>query len=235
MRFNIRKNLYLKIFSLLLALACWFVISSEEEHVKDIAVPVEYVNLPPALEISGQPIDTVAVRLRAPEPILRTITEDRLAARIDLARAILGEQHIQLTAKMFRVPGGATVARITPDLLPLKIEKRVRRDVPVVADFAGRPPRGYQMVGHEIDPAEVTIEGPASEVARVERATTGTIILGGESADLEIEVTPIPDAAPDSRVRVVSPRGPVRVRVTIKPKGGGRSSGLVPPSTRRGA
>src|SRR5262249_49243092 len=87
MRFNLRQNLYLKIFSLMLAVVCWYVVRSEEERVRDFAVPLEYVGLPSGLELSGRAVDAVAIRLRAPEPVLGSITEDRLAARISLAHA----------------------------------------------------------------------------------------------------------------------------------------------------
>ena len=215
MRFNLRQNLYLKIFSLLLAVVCWYVVRSEEERVKDFAVPLEYVSLQPELDLSGRVVDTVVVRLRAPEPVLRAITEDRLAARIDLARAPLGEQYIQMTPEMIRVPGGVQVERISPDLIKVHIDRKIRREVPVVAEFAGAPPTGYEKVRHVIDPPVVTIEGPANEVAKVSRALTGTILLDGETADYEVEATPIPDAPSWSRVHVVSPQGPVRVRMSI--------------------
>jgi len=220
MRFNLRQNLYLKIFSLLLAIVCWYVVRSEDERIKDFTVPLEYVNLPPSLELSGRIIDSVAVRLRAPEPLLKTITEDRLYARIDLARVPLGEQYIQLTPEMFEIPGGAVVSSITPDLVPVHLERRLRREVPVVAEFAGTPPPGYEKVRYVIDPPSVAIEGPASEVSRVTRAMAGTILLDGQTSDYEVAVTPIPDAPPASRVRVVSPVGPVRVVVTSEPVSG---------------
>jgi YbbR domain-containing protein len=217
MRFNLRQNLYLKIFSLLLAIVCWYVVRSEEERIKDFTVPLEYVHLPPSLELSGRVIDSVAVRLRAPEPLLKTITEDRLYARVDLAHVPLGEQYIQLTPEMFEIPGGAVVSSITPDLVPVRLERRQRREVPVVAEFAGTPPPGYQKVRYVIDPPSVAIEGPSSEVTRVTRAMAGTIVLDGQTSDYEVAVTPIPDAPTGSRVRIVSPVGPVHVVVTIAP------------------
>ncbi|PYS97053.1 MAG: hypothetical protein DMF50_02070 [Acidobacteria bacterium] len=217
MRFGLRQNLYLKLFSILLAIVCWFVVSGEEVSLKDFAVPLEYANLPRSLDLSGRVTDTVAVRLRAPEPILRAITEDRLAARIDLSRAVLGEQHIPLDASMIKVPGGAEVVSLAPDRVEVMIERRVGREVPVVAEFAGRPPKGYEIAGHSIDPPTVTIEGPASEVARVSQATTGTIVLNGETSDYVVDARPIPDAPQGSRVRVSSPGGAVRVRVEIRP------------------
>jgi YbbR domain-containing protein len=237
MRFNLRQNLYLKIFSLLLAIVCWYVVRSEEERVKDFAVPLEYVNLPADLDLSGRVVDTVMVRLRAPEPVLRAITEDRLAARIDMASAPLGEQYVTMTPEMIKAPGGAQIDHISPDLIKLRIDRKLRREVPVVAEFAGAPPPGFEKVRHVIDPPVVTIEGPANEVIKVTRALTGTILLDDETSDYEVAATPIPDAPSWSRVHVVTPQGPVRVRVMIARAGrpGGGPSGAPPGGARGGA
>ncbi|HEV8699641.1 MAG TPA: CdaR family protein [Candidatus Polarisedimenticolia bacterium] len=215
MRFNLGRNLYLKGFSLLLAIVCWYVVRSEQDLIRDFAVPLQYVNLPADLDLSGRVVDSVVVRLRAPEPVLRTITEDRLAARIDMANAPLGEQYVTMTPGMIRAPGGAQIDHISPDLIKVSIDRKVRRDVPVVAEFSGTLPSGYEKVRHVVDPPRVSIEGPANEVTKVIRALTGTILLDGETSDYEVAATPIPDAPSWSRVRVVSPRGPVRVRISI--------------------
>src|SRR5437867_5658556 len=233
MRFNLSQNLYLKIFSLMLAFVCWYVVRSEEERVRDFAVPLEYVGLSPGLELSGRVVDWVAIRLRATEPLLGTITEDRLSARIDLGRASPGEQYIPLTPEMIRAPGGALVERISPDLVKVRIDRRSRREVPVIAEFSGSPPSGYERVRYIIEPPMVTIEGPANEVEKVTRALTGTILLDGETADYEIEATPIPDAPSWSRVRVVTPQGPVRVRVTIGRAAATRGGAVPAPGAAR--
>ena len=227
MRFNLRPNLYLKIFSLILAVVCWYVVRGEEERVRDYSVPLEYTNLPGAYDLSGRVIDTVAVRLRAPEPVLRTITEDRVSARIDLSKAPLGEQYITLTPGMIGVPGGARVDQINPDLIKVRIDRRIRREVPVVAEFAGTPPPGFRKIRHVVSPSTVVIEGPANEVTQVTRALTGTILLDGETTDYTVEATPIPDAPSWSRVHVVVPPGPVRVSVSIAAADGegGRGTG----------
>lgn len=218
MRFNLlRENLPLKVFSLLLAIVAWLVVRGEVEHVKDYAVPLDYVNLPDDLELSGPVPDSVDVRLRAAEQVLKRATEDGLTALIDLSNAPPGEQRIQLTETLFDIPGGAQVVRISPSLISILIEKRVTREVPVVATFAGSPADGYRQVGQQIEPPMVTVSGPASEVAAVQRALTGTIVLEGETDNVEVEVRPVPDAPEGSRVRVVAPRKPVRVRVTIAP------------------
>jgi YbbR domain-containing protein len=215
MRLYLRQNLHLKVFSLLIAIVWWAVVRGEDARLKDFIVPLDYVNLPESLTQAGRVVDAVTVRLRASEALLRTLTDDRLSAVIDLGRLPLGEQRVPITEGMLRVPAGTEVVRISPDVVPVRIEKRVRRQVPIVADFSGRPPDGYERSGYTVDPPVATVEGPASEVAAVGRATTGTILLEGQTGDLEFEVRPIPDAPSGSRVRVVSPAAPVKVRVSI--------------------
>jgi YbbR domain-containing protein len=232
----VRENLPLKLFSLLLAIVAWFVVRGEAEHVKDFVVPLDYVNLPADLEMSGVVPDSVEVRLRGAEPVLKRATADGLTAQVDLSNTPPGEHRIQLTENLLDIPGGARAVRISPALLIVRVEKRVTREVPVVAAFAGRPADGYRRVGQQIEPEMVTVSGPASEVAAVKRALTSTIVLEGETGNLEVKVRPVPDAPEGSRVRVVSPRQPVTVRVTIEaapdeadpalpPKADGRAPG----------
>jgi len=220
MSWNLRRNLALKLFSLLLAIVCWYVVRSEEDRVRDYTVPLEYVNLNPTLELSGRTVDTVTVRVRATEPLLKTITEDRISARIDLSRAPLGEQFVPLRPETIQVPGGAEVAWVQPESVTIRIEKRMRREVPVVAEFSGVPARGFEKLRYDIDPPVVSIEGPASEVGKVKTALAGTILLDGERSDFDVSVTPVPDAPAGSRVHVVSPPGPIKVRVVIRPAAG---------------
>jgi hypothetical protein len=214
---SLRDNLPLKIFSVVIALVWWAVVRGEDARVKDFVVPLDYADLPETLEQSGRIVDMVTVRLRASDAILRNLTDDRLSASIDLAHVPLGEQRIQLTDRMLRVPAGTEVVRISPAVIPVRIEKRARRQVPIVAEFSGRPPKGYEKTGVVVDPSEATIEGPASEVAAVDRALTGTIMLEGETSDMVFEVRPIPEGPPGNRVRILAPANPVRVRVKIGP------------------
>jgi len=216
-RVSLRRNLTLKIFSVLLAIVCWYVVGHEEVRLVDFTVPVDYANLPADFELSGEVVDRVSVRLRGTEANMKTVSGSDLVAKIDLSQVLLGEQYVPLTPLMVRSPRGADVARIVPDLLPMRIEKKMRRRVPIVAEFQGVPPRGYEKVRHFIEPPEVEIEGPASEVSKVTRAFAGTIHLNGETSDYDITVTPVPDAPAGSRVRIASPHGPVRVRVLIRP------------------
>ncbi|HEV8201003.1 MAG TPA: CdaR family protein [Candidatus Polarisedimenticolia bacterium] len=242
MPFSLRRNIRLKSFSFLIALVWWAVVHGEDARIKDFVVPIDYINLAQSLEQSGRIVDTVTVRLRAPEAVLRNVTEDRLAVALDLGRAPLGEQHIPITGKMMRVPPGTEVVRVSPAVIPVRVERRARREVPIVAEFSGAPPKGFARLGYAVTPPVATIEGPASEVAAVARALTGTILLEGETADMEFEVRPIPEAPSGSRVRILVPADPVLVQVRIghadaaAPAGVGRPAappGSVPSAVKK--
>ena len=234
MRLLLQRNLRLKAFSFLIALIWWAVVHGEDARIKDFVVPIDYTNLAQTLEQSGRVIDTVTVRLRAPEAVLRNVTEDRLAVTLDLGRAPLGEQHVPVTGKMLRVPAGTEVVRVSPAVIPVRVERRARREVPIVAEFSGTPPKGYARLGYAVTPPVATIEGPASEVAAVARALTGTILLEGEVSDLEFEVRPIPEAPSGSRVRILVPADPVLVQVRIGPAPPNAPGRLSPPAAPQG-
>jgi hypothetical protein len=243
----VRSNLPLKLFAILIAIVWWAVVRGEDTRVRDVNVPVDYINLPPSMELSGRIVDTVSVRLRAPDPILRNLPEDRLSVSIDLARAPLGDQRVPIGGDLLRVPGGIEVVRITPPAVPVRLERRARRQVPIVAEFSGRPPKGYDKTGYVVSPSIATIEGPASEVAQVTRALAGTVFLEGETADLEFATRPIPEAPPGNHIRIVTPVDPVQVRVRIGPVAvapsssdapaagvpGGRPADVNPPPRRK--
>jgi YbbR-like protein len=227
----VRRNLPLKLFALLIAIVWWAVVRGEDTRVRDVQVPVDYVNMPPSMELSGHIIDTVNVRLRAPDPILRNLAEDRLSVSIDLARAPMGDQRVPIGSELMHVPAGIEVVRITPPAVPVRLERRARRQVPIVAEFSGHPPQGYDKTGYVVSPSVATIEGPASEVAQVTRALAGTIFLEGETADLEFATRPIAEAPAGNHIRIVSPTEPVRVRVSIGPA---PASALIPATPGRG-
>ena len=82
MRFGLRQNLYLKLFSILLAIVCWFVVSGEEVSLKDFAVPLEYANLPRSLDLSGRVVGVNIARadetrtLAIPAEVVRRVVAE---------------------------------------------------------------------------------------------------------------------------------------------------------------
>ncbi len=204
MKVDFRKNAGLKILSVLMALFFWTLVAGEKEKVKDFALPLEFINLPSYLEISGPVVDTIVVRVRASEAILRTLSEDRMDARVDLKAAPSGRLSYTLTPAQFRIPSGSKIISIQPKIVELNLEPKLQKEIPVRENVQGSPAPGFEVEEIIITPPTLRIEGPATEVEETNEATTGLILLNGENKSLEVSVNPVPLAPQNSRVRAIN-------------------------------
>ncbi|MBI4161665.1 MAG: hypothetical protein HY509_04380, partial [Acidobacteria bacterium] len=216
MRAASKKNLGLKLLSLFLATLLWVVLAGEGEQVRDFSLPLQWINVPSSLEITGDAVDTVLNHQRAPEAILRSVTADRLAARLDLRDAPPGTVPFQLTPAIVRHPSGTQVLSVEPEIVELQLEPKREREIPVIPVVEGTPAAGFEIAGVSVSPETIRIEGPETEVLATEAATTGRILLRGDETEArEFSVHPVPRTPPGSRVRVVD-RSPATVRVDIR-------------------
>jgi hypothetical protein len=217
MRIELRRNLALKFFSGVLALLVWILTTGENQKIKDLLVPLQYTHLPAGMAISGDAPDKVSLRIQAPEPILQRITEDQVDGSLDLSQIQPGDQYLTLSTDRFRVPG-ATVIRVEPRVLPLRIVRQGQKEVPVVPRIEGKPPEGYEVVDYAVVPATVVVLGPEDAVRDVRRATTGSIPVEGLTASREVRVHPIPEDDSTGRVRIRDADRQVTVRIGIREK-----------------
>ena len=206
----LRQNLSLKAASLGLAVLLWFIIAGEKTSEMGIQVPVELQNFPKDLELTGDPVDTVEVRLRASPGVMQQLGPSEISAQIDLGNASEGERIVHLTSAAIRVPFGVTVVRITPAILNLNLESTLQKVVPVRPRILGRPAPGHEVAEVVSEPAEIRIAGPKSRVMEVESAFT-------EALSVEQAVTTVVDEVniglEDPVLRI---QGSPRVRVSAR-------------------
>ena len=112
-------NLALKAVSLLLAALTWVVIAGEKTSERGLSVPVELQNFPKDLELTGEAVTSVEVRLRASPGIIHGLGPRDISALIDLAGVAAGERIVHLSPETIRVPFGVKVVKVTPSILTL--------------------------------------------------------------------------------------------------------------------
>lgn len=181
MRFLL-DNLGLKLASLGLASVFWFVIAGEKTSEMGLAVPVELQNFPRDLELTGDAVTQVEVRLRASPGIIQQVGKGDVSARIDLAGVSEGERIVHLSAESIRVPFGVTVVRINPSIITLNFERTLQKTVPVRPRLIGRPAADHEVAEVVADPGEVQIAGPKSRVQEIESAFTEPVSVDGVTA-----------------------------------------------------
>jgi hypothetical protein len=202
-------DLSLRLASLALAGGLWFVIAGKQTAERGVAVPVELRNVPRELELTGDPVNAVDVRLRASPGLINSLEAGKLLATIDLRGASEGERIVQLTPAMIQAPFGFRVVKITPSLLTLNLERTERKAVPVRPRVTGRPAAGYEISGVASDPAEVRVAGPRSRLREIESAFTEPVSIEGATASVSDSVgvgleDPLLRLEGGSRVRVTA-------------------------------
>jgi YbbR domain-containing protein len=205
-----RRDFALRLASLALAAGLWFVIAGRQTSERGLAVAVELRNVPRSLELTGESVDAIVVRVRASPGLIDTLDPGRVLATIDLAGAQPGEKIVQLTPAQIRVPFGFRVVRITPSLLTLRLESTRHRTIPVEPRIVGRPAAGYELAEVTSEPAEVQIAGPSSNVQAVASAFTEPISVATASATVQQSVGV---GLGDPLLRL---EGGGRVRVTVR-------------------
>jgi YbbR domain-containing protein len=172
MRYNPFRQLGLKILAILLASLLWLTVAGEHVVERSIRVPLEFRNIPEALEIVGNTPDTVDVRLRGSSAVLSRLQAGDIVANIDLANARSGSRLFHIRNDEVRAPYGVEVSQVVPATLSLELEKSARRRVPVVPAIEGDPSPGFVVGRYTVEPATVEIVGPDSHVRQVAEATT---------------------------------------------------------------
>jgi YbbR domain-containing protein len=177
----------LRLASLALAVGLWFVIAGRQTAERGVPAPVELRNFPRDLELTGDAVNAVDVRVRASPGLINSLDAGNIRATIDLAGAQEGERIVQLAPDQIEAPQGFRVVKITPSLLTLNLERTMRKTIPVRPRVIGRPAPGFEIAEIASDPAEVRIAGPRSRVQEIESAFTEPVsVEGAETTAAEL-------------------------------------------------
>ncbi len=204
------ENLPLRIASLALAVLLWFVIAGEKTSEMGLAVPVELQTFPQSLELTGEPVNAVEVRLRATPGVIQRLGPGDISAQLDLAGMGEGERIVHLAENNIRVPFGVKVVKISPTIITLNLERTLQKVVPIRPRLLGRPATGHEVSEVLSDPPEVKISGPKSRVQEVESAFTEPVSVESAEADVVDDVNL---GLEDPLLRI---QGTPRVRVTAR-------------------
>ncbi len=179
-----RRNLWAKLFALGAAFLLWLFVNAGKRETQVVQLPIELRNLPEHTVLANTDrVDSVAVRLNGPGPLLASLDVRRAPVVVDLARVKLGEDvRVKLRDEMMRLPRGVRVLDIEPSRVPIRLEAVRRASVPVSLVRTGEPPEGYRIGTVKITPAKVVVTGPANVVERLQGVDTEPVDLAGLTA-----------------------------------------------------
>ena len=206
------QNLGLKVVSLMVAVFVWMNIASEPELATILSAPVEYKNYPKDLEISSNIVEKVDVEARGPSGRLRDLSTAGISAVVDFSTVKApGERTFTLTSAQLNLPRGIELIRIIPAQLRFRFEHRATKVLQVEVPYSGSLPAGVSIASTQIIPPTLTIMGPESRVAAVQRAVSDPIDLGQVTGDTQQKVS-VYIAEPEVRF-LTAPQVTVKIRV----------------------
>ena len=194
------RNVGLKFLSICIAALLWLVVAGDRVVERAMRVPIEFQNLPQGLEIVGDPLEAVDVRLRGSSGTLGRLVPGDTSAVIDLRSARPGRRLFHITMTQIKVPYGLNVVQIAPATLPITFENAGIRVVQVKPSVEGRPAPGYELGAITTDPATVEIVGPESALRGLDEALTEPVSVANATR-LVREVVTVGVADPSVRLR----------------------------------
>ncbi len=207
------ENLSWKLLSLLVAGLLWFLLVGETEVATSMPIVVQYRNIPTDLEVTGDHLDRLFVKVRGPLPRVsaEALTHMPLVLDLGFARGP-GEHTFNVTEQELGLPAGVKLVRAVPAQIRISLERHVNRTVPVELRMAAQPPAGYRIAATRVNPPQATISGPEYHVARARSVLTDPINLSSTVGTAEFRVPVYTD---DPQVRLESSRL-VSVSVTLE-------------------
>jgi len=176
-------NIWLKLLSLILAIALWFFVMLSGRSGIILDVPVKFVNIPAGFEIVGAP-KTVSVGIEGQERLLKNLKQEEISVVIDLSTSRAGKNLFHISEKNIKIPKALVITNISPRTIGLILEERLRKEVPVEPVIIGFPAEGFKVKEIKVIPERVTIEGPRSVITRIHRVNTEPIDITGINSDL---------------------------------------------------
>lgn len=169
------SNLLPKTALLLVVTAFWALITSRQGQITTVAAPVRLHGLSEELVLVRSFPEELEVQLKSFSSLTPTPAKLDISADVDVSALREGQSSVRIKNSDFSLPSGMVVTTISPSLIKIITEKKVRKSVPVKVLLKGSLPAGVNDVNVISEPESVEVEGPASQVARIEFVATEEI------------------------------------------------------------
>lgn len=191
---TLARDLVSNLASLLLAFSLAVIIWFRASQLQD-PLDSQFLQLP--IQVIGQPADStlrrssaqsVQIFLEGPSSALQALNSDELIATIDLSQVPFQTE----TAVNVDIPqlANVTVLSQSPRQVTVFLEESITRAIPVKLDLRGVVARGHTQGEPLLEPANITVTGPASVVETLDFARV-TFFLNNDRTTVSNSPQPI--------------------------------------------
>lgn len=210
---RLTENGLIKLLSLAFALVLWFFVMGERKVEVGFTLPLELKNVPQGMVVVNEVPSQVEVRLSGPRTLLMNLSPRDVSISVDLVDLKPGLTSFKRLEERLNIPSGLKVTRLSPAFIDVKLERVLKRPVPVRVAMRGRPAQGYRVEGVRVVPAEVVVEGAEGELRSISEVVTEPVDVEGATGDFNVSI-PV-----NYRGKFTAMKGEqgVEVRVTVVP------------------
>jgi YbbR domain-containing protein len=209
---SIFQNIPTKLLAVGGAIAVWAWVQSEQVVTRRVRVQVNYI-WPASLVWSEEPPTRLVVTLEGPQSVLLPLDQQQLNMDVNLTEgASEGNNEVDFTIQTLNgLPQSLGIKQISPPGTDIWLEEPRAKEVPVRLSLINQPPRGYELKGYTLEPQDVIVSGPKSQIQNISEAPTDVIDLSNYQEDTTIDVRLIRGTTVKSLLD-----GPIRVTLDIE-------------------
>ncbi|MGD2080365.1 MAG: CdaR family protein [Nitrospirota bacterium] len=183
-----RKNIWMKIAAVALALSLWMWVIARGNTDVSIDAAVGFDNIPEGLRVvKSETVPSVSLGLRGHERVVKNLSDSPPEVVIDLEGLAEGSYRLDIRKDDVRVPAFVRVVNIYPASVNVSLAEAARKSVPVKPHVVGEPKKGYKVLRMKVVPGSVEVKGAEAEVAELESLKTEPVDISGASGNVRRE------------------------------------------------
>lgn len=205
----------LKLISLIMAFFIWFYVLNSEPMSVTIKMAVN-VSTTAGTAVGSVLPEYVNVEVKGPRVFIRNLKEEEqkifLQIKVNPDELPI-KKSVKILESAIRLPLGISVESIKPGHIPMEIEKKIKKYVPIIPNYVGAIDSKYRIIKKSLLKDRVLIEGPIETMRKISKVRTKPIDLSliTNSGEIQIALEKV-----DSRVRVRDHT--VGFKYTLRPK-----------------
>jgi len=210
------------VLALVLAIIVWVNATYQADRPREdmfgTAVPIEVLGAPVGLVATNNPTTEVQIKIKAFSSSWDVLSVTDFSVTADWTGLEPGMHAVPVNATCS--DRTTTIIDVHPSTVYVRLEEVKKEPKEVAVELLNRDnvPIGYRVYAPIIEPALVTVDGPASAVDRVANLRVSLSLLGqSTSIDRVVEPVPIDDQGQLVTGVTLSPKE-VRVQVTVEKK-----------------
>jgi YbbR domain-containing protein len=157
------------------------------EYETDILVPIDPYKLPEGLTLIGPPLKEIEVRVQGARSALELLSLDKPRYNLDLSSVTIGVESIPINPDMLQMPDGVKITRVNPAYLTVRVDRRLKKPVPVTISVSGKPAASFYVDDLLVKPSTVMICGPETVLGSIDAILTKPIDINGRSESFRKE------------------------------------------------